>query len=692
MRLLASKSCCFDCMVRPAPAVVACTDCKCATVSIAVFAALLHSSALHRALVHRSAAKEKKSAISTKDKELLAKMRAMQEADFLRRLADKTKALLKERLDSEKASASVNRKKVENAWLKIMRMAKTSELRRDVEVLSQGHERDVDRKDALLQMLDADLEENEEQFATAVQEHLAHLDRLLSLQDARVGNLETAFEQQLAAVEEEYSGERAEMEASQAKSRREIKALIETVRLREENKAMEDRNDFIRDKGDLHSRSIERVTELTSQLEDVTHELEREFFGAHMGFLQHTDAKTEQFKNLTYADFKATRDYDRNMRHIRQLDRQLERWQSKMRANASDYTERNSSLKAERNSMNAHVMTLKQRLETARAAAGKRLQSVSKHAQEAKGELQSRLRLAERVLQLGERARSMQTDRERTTPFYTESLPVEDTPAALAGFQSVRDGSNKLRGSSPQVFAKRALGGTMTAAMTAEAARGIVQTITDSGGRVMTAAGGASPPGGGGARSDAAAQSARSAQLERQARSMTQTAAEEAEANAVGTAGVHGAEDGGTGDFPHMSQLLAAGEPQSLDNFWKQHNGTLLDFLTLDAERERLKDENSHLQGLLQQYLSGLTVDPDVMDGPNPLLITNGRTGAVVPSTAPGGRRRFEGGATVGDALEGALPVRIHLPAAKAPSTVVVEGNHVMAKAAAHRASRPGQR
>ena len=629
--------------------------------------------------------------MSTKDKELLAKMRAMQEADFLRRLADKTKALLKERLDAEKASASVNRKKVENAWLKIMRMAKTSELRRDVEVLSQGHERDVDRKDALLQMLDADLEENEEQFATAVQEHLAHLDQLLSLQDARVSNLEAAFEQQLAAIEEEYSAERAEMEGTHTKSRREIKALIETVRVREENKAMEDRNDFIRDKGDLHSRSIERVTELTSQLEDVTHELEREFFGAHMGFLQHTDAKTEQFKNLTYADFKATRDYDRNMRHIRQLDRQLERWQSKMRANAADYTERNSSLKAERNSMNAHVMTLKQRLETARAAAGKRLQSVSKHAQEAKGELQSRLRLAERVLQLGERARAMQTDRERTTPFYNETTPAEDTPALQAGFESVRDGAGKLRGSSPQVFAKRALGGTMTAAMTAEAARGIVKTITDTGGRAISAGGVASPPGGG-ARSDAAAQSALAAQLERQARSMTQTAAAEAEASAVAAAPALGAEDGGTVDFPHMSQLLTAGEPQSLDNFWKQHNATLLDFLTLDAERERLKEENGHLQGLLQQYLSGLTVDPDVMDGPNPLLVTNGRTGAVVPSTAPGGRRRFEGGATVGDALEGTLPVRIHLPAARAPSTVVVEGNHVVAKAAAHRASRPGQR
>ena len=636
----------------------------------------------------RAATKEKKSAITSKDKELLAKMRAMQEADFMRRLADKTKAILKERLESEKAAASLNKKKVENAWLKIMRMAKTSELRRDVDVLSQGHERDVDRKDALLQMLDQDLDEAEEQFSTAVTDHLAHLDRLLELQDSRLSGLESAFETQLAAVEAEYEAEREEMEASQAKSRRHVKALIEAIRVREETKAMEDRNDFIRDKGDLHSRSIERVTELTSQLEDVTHELEREFFNAHMGFLQHTDAKTEQFKNLTYADFKATRDYDRNMRHIRQLDRQLERWQAKMRANAADYTERNKSLKSERTSMSAHVMALKRQLETARAAASKRLHTVSRSAQAAKAELNERLRLAERVLQLGERARQLQTDKERTTPFYVESTAEEDTPSGVMGYTSVRDGASKVAGTAPQVFAKRALGGTMTAAMTAEAARGIMDTL-----------GGVE---GGGSSADAAASAVVRSQFEREAQEATTAAAAAATEAALAATQGAGARlgeadaappgdeaDGSSSSLPHVRQLLGGGEVNALDNFWKMYNSALLDFMTLDAERGRLQDENAHLQELLQQYLAGLTVNPDIMDGPNPLLITNGRSGAVVPGAGGRGRsrarQRFEGGATVGDALEGTLPVRIHMPATRPASTVVVEGNQVVAKAAAHK-------
>lgn len=44
--------------------------------------------------------------------------------------------------------------KIQQQWRKIMRLAKTEALKKDIEILSQNHERDVDRKDAILQMLD----------------------------------------------------------------------------------------------------------------------------------------------------------------------------------------------------------------------------------------------------------------------------------------------------------------------------------------------------------------------------------------------------------------------------------------------------------------------------------------------------------------------------------------------------------
>lgn len=42
--------------------------------------------------------------------------------------------------------------RIQNQWRKIMRLAKVESLRKDIEVLSQNHERDVDRKDAIIQV------------------------------------------------------------------------------------------------------------------------------------------------------------------------------------------------------------------------------------------------------------------------------------------------------------------------------------------------------------------------------------------------------------------------------------------------------------------------------------------------------------------------------------------------------------
>lgn len=64
------------------------------------------------------------------------------------------KAELRKRLENETKNSKINNLKILNQWRKIMRLAKSESLKKDIEILSQNHERDVDRKDAILQMLD----------------------------------------------------------------------------------------------------------------------------------------------------------------------------------------------------------------------------------------------------------------------------------------------------------------------------------------------------------------------------------------------------------------------------------------------------------------------------------------------------------------------------------------------------------
>lgn len=59
---------------------------------------------------------------------------------------------LRQRQLREQECARINAIKIHNQWRKIMRLAKADELRQQIEILSQNHEREVDRKDALIQV------------------------------------------------------------------------------------------------------------------------------------------------------------------------------------------------------------------------------------------------------------------------------------------------------------------------------------------------------------------------------------------------------------------------------------------------------------------------------------------------------------------------------------------------------------
>ena len=62
-------------------------------------------------------------------------------------------------LKQESELCKLNMAKIQHAWRKIMRESKVQQLKHQVEVASQNHEREVDMKDAIIQMLDLDLDE-----------------------------------------------------------------------------------------------------------------------------------------------------------------------------------------------------------------------------------------------------------------------------------------------------------------------------------------------------------------------------------------------------------------------------------------------------------------------------------------------------------------------------------------------------
>lgn len=66
-------------------------------------------------------------------------------------------------------------------------------------------------------------------------------------------------------------------------------------------------------------------------------------------------------------------------------------------------------------------------------------------------------------------------------------------------------------------------------------------------------------------------------------------------------------------------------ELQLLDNFHKRFNKVLLDKAAIEKQKVQLNKENMFFKSLLKQYLDGVSVNEDVMQSPNPLLVLNNR-------------------------------------------------------------------
>merc|ERR1719387_3099214 len=117
-----------------------------------------------------------------------------------------------------------------------MRSAKTKQLKKQVEIISQNHERDVDRKDAILQMLDRDLDEAEEQHQVAVRSHLVNTDKLFEIQEARLASLEDEFREDVDALEEEFRIERQQLMEKHTLEKRELTIIVQQVEQDEKNR------------------------------------------------------------------------------------------------------------------------------------------------------------------------------------------------------------------------------------------------------------------------------------------------------------------------------------------------------------------------------------------------------------------------------------------------------------------------
>lgn len=110
--------------------------------------------------------------------------------------------------------------------------AKSEELRREIQILSQTFERVIDRKDAIIKSLAKDIEEAEEQYQIALRSHLQNIDSLLDFQAKRIRSLEEEFKNELQVLEKEFEMERQLMLCRHDQEMRELSDITLAMEIR----------------------------------------------------------------------------------------------------------------------------------------------------------------------------------------------------------------------------------------------------------------------------------------------------------------------------------------------------------------------------------------------------------------------------------------------------------------------------
>ena len=275
-----------------------------------------------------------------------------------------------------------------------MRLAKAESLKKDVEILSQNHERDVDRKDAILQMLDRDLEEAEDQFQMALRTHLINIDILIQLHDQRLYLLEKNFNSELFLMQTDFNFEKEKMLTKFKIEKKELISIIETIEYEEMERDNESKHSYEQLREEIRNRNLEEINMLRISLDAQIEELEQHFETAHLNYLQQTAQRTHDFKELTQNDQRLSREIELKKKKIDNLLIFIQQWKAKIRQLNRETEERNRLLLEEKHAIQKHYQQLKQRISAYRNTQTQRLLILSEGANSCKEKLNQKLDLA----------------------------------------------------------------------------------------------------------------------------------------------------------------------------------------------------------------------------------------------------------------------------------------------------------
>lgn len=357
------------------------------------------------------------------------------EEEMKKKKEDMLAQFFKDKLSKEEKATKFNLNKLNHQWRNIMREAKSKELKKDIEILSQTFERVVDRKESVIKSLAKDVSEAEEQYSMALRSHLQNVDKLIDLQRQRLQQLQDEFNQEQNILTSEFDSERSLMLDQHQREMLELQDVMFAMEQNYSDRENEAKSDFQSLRDEIKTKNLEEKHALRVQLEATVEKLWQDFQDALKNYQETTEERKKAFEELKAKDEKNAKEIESQMRKLQRISDNIAQLKGKMASNTRECEERNRQLREEREMMLAHFQELKGQMNKLREVQRERLTKLTLESNAAIKELKRKSEKGERIMRLAEMCRKLETEEEKVLPFYASSLTPEeqdDVGAAVA--------------------------------------------------------------------------------------------------------------------------------------------------------------------------------------------------------------------------------------------------------------------
>ncbi|XP_053907465.1 dynein regulatory complex subunit 2 isoform X2 [Cuculus canorus] len=364
--------------------------------------------------------------MAASDKLLLLQSQAVAKEEEAKMKTELLTRFLKEKLAREEQTSTLNLQKIHTQWQALLRKAKAKELRQDIAVLSQAFARMMDRKDSIIELLVTDLDQVEEQHARPLRSHLDNIDRLLQLQRCRLAFLEEVYGAQWQVLETEFEAERRSILEQREQESRYLQAMVLAT---EQNYTKNDHEamlNFQSMRDDTKNKTLLEKYYCRMELSGKAEALWEQFQHAMQSYMEATEHQRIAFEELKQKDKKRSKEIEMQTKKLQKLQDLVAATKDQMLAHLHESEEQNQRMRKEKKKVLRQLQELKGEMKEARASAHNSLAVLTVQSNTALKVLAWVVKKAERILQLAEMCRRLETEEEKVLPFYPSSLAEDE--------------------------------------------------------------------------------------------------------------------------------------------------------------------------------------------------------------------------------------------------------------------------